>query len=134
MSQNYGVLRIVGVRPPVGVAEAQEGGYSSNWLPEDHLVYLLRQKETSIGRALNNDVILIDPTVSREHARLVLDEHGWRVVNRTERSVVRVNGNVVPAGGSMPLRSQDYVLMGYTTLQFLAPENANGQESPLDEL
>ncbi|MBO0778096.1 MAG: PrsW family intramembrane metalloprotease, partial [Ktedonobacteraceae bacterium] len=61
-------------------------------------------------------------------------EHGWRVVNRTERSVVRVNGNVVPAGGSMPLRSQDYVLMGCTTLQFLAPENANGQESPLDEL
>lgn len=119
MSQNYGALRIVGMRVPAGVSGGKQERYHSGWLPEERLVHLLIRKETSVGRALNNDIVLMDPTISREHARLVLDEHGWRIFNLTRRNVVRVNGSVVTGGSSLPLRSQDFVLLGNTTLQML---------------
>ena len=78
ISQNYGALRVVRVRSarsPAGAMNATVK-YPTGWLPEEGLVHVLMQRETTIGRALNNDVILMDPTVSREHARLVLDGDG----------------------------------------------------------
>lgn len=84
---------------------------------------MLARKETNIGRALNNDIILLDLTVSREHARLVLDEDGWRVTNLTEQNAVRVNGCQVPSGGSLPVRPQDILVLGSTMLQLIAPQN-----------
>ena len=77
MKQNYGVLRVVRVRLPANATTHLQDRYPSGWLPEERLVHLLTQDVTSIGRALNNDIILMDPTVSREHARLVLDAQGW---------------------------------------------------------
>ena len=98
MEQNYGVLRVVRVRPPANATTHLSERYPSGWLPEKRLVHLLTQHETTIGRALNNDVVLMDPTVSREHARLVFDDDGWHIVNLTDRNVVRVNGRMVPGG------------------------------------
>ena len=83
ITQNYGALRVVRVRParsPDGSVNAAVK-YPTGWLPEEGLVHVLTQHETSIGRALDNDVVLMDPTVSREHARLVLDHDGWHIVN-----------------------------------------------------
>ena len=123
MNQNYGVLRVVRVksgRPTASGAPAQ-GRYATGWLPEDGLVHVLSRQETSIGRALNNDIILMDPTVSREHARLMLDAHGWHVINLTAHNVVRVNGHVVPSGGAMPVQPQDLLILGSTMLQLIAP-------------
>src|SRR5437588_11861122 len=102
MNQNYGVLRVVRVRPPANAAELQDR-YPSGWLPEERLVHLLTQQETSIGRALNNDIILMDPTVSREHAHLLLDANGWHIVNLTAHNIVRVNGHAVPSGMTLPM-------------------------------
>src|SRR5690242_9483215 len=94
MSQNYGVLRVVRVRPPANKA-GSEVRYPAGWLPEEGLVHVLTRRETTIGRALNNHIILMDPTVSREHARLVLDQDGWHIINLTMHNVVRVNGQPV---------------------------------------
>src|SRR5216684_4244546 len=89
ITQNYGALRVVRVRsarPPDGsINHAVK--YPTGWLPEEGLVHVLTQRETSIGRALNNDVVLMDPTVSREHARLVLDRDGWHIINLTARNI-----------------------------------------------
>src|ERR1044071_8575283 len=107
--QHYGVLRVVRMLAnshPVSEPVNSQGRSSAGWLPTEGLVHLLTRKETTIGRALNNDVILLDPTVSREHAHLVLNEHGWRITNLTEQNVVRVNGRSVPGGGSLPVRPQ----------------------------
>jgi len=122
MSQNYGVLRVVRVRPPVNAAANIQEHYPSGWLPEEQLVHLITRQETTIGRALDNDIILMDPTASREHARLVLDELGWRVVNLTVQNVVRVNGQPVPSGASAIMKSQDVLVLGSTMLQLLAPQ------------
>lgn len=134
MSQNYGVLRIVRVRQgrsPANTASSQEK-YATGWLPEEGLVHVLTRRETSIGRALNNDIVLMDPTVSREHARLVLDDSGWHIINLTNRNVVRVNGRQVPGGGSLPMRSQDILVLGSTMLQLIAPNSPPAAASDLD--
>lgn len=124
MNENYGVLRVVRVKAgqaTAGGGQAQ-GRYATGWLPEDGLVHMLSRQETSIGRALSNDVILMDPTVSREHARLVLDAHGWHVINLTAHNIVRVNGHAVPSGGAMPMQPQDLLVLGSTMLQLIAPD------------
>ncbi|TMB83686.1 MAG: FHA domain-containing protein, partial [Chloroflexi bacterium] len=79
MKQNYGALRVVRVRPPANATANLQDKYPSGWLPEERLVHLLTRGETTIGRALDNDIILMDPTVSREHARLVLNASGWHI-------------------------------------------------------
>lgn len=126
MNQNYGALRVVRMlasnRAPTGGANTQ-GRSPSGWLPEDGLVHVLTRRETAIGRALNNDVILLDLTVSREHARLLLNEDGWLLFNLTEQNVVRVNGRPVPIGGSLPVSPQDILVLGNTMLQLIAPLN-----------
>jgi RsiW-degrading membrane proteinase PrsW (M82 family) len=91
-------------------------------------VHLLTRNETTIGRALNNDILLMDPTVSREHARLIKDGQGWHIVNLTGQNTVRVNGRPVPSGSSLPVKPQDFLVLGSTILQLVAP-----QETEVDE-
>lgn len=104
--------------------------HPAGWLPEEGLVHVLTHRDTTIGRALNNDVILLDLTVSREHARLLLERDGWRIFNLTEQNVVRVNGRPIPGGGSMPVRPQDILVLGSTMLQLIAPRH---HELPMDK-
>ncbi len=122
VSQNYGVLRVVRVRPPANVTTELQDKYPAGWLPEERLVHLLTRRETSIGRALNNTLILMDPTVSREHARLILDEQGWRIYNLTRHNIVRVNGRPISSGSSACIRPQDFLVLGSTMLQLIAPQ------------
>lgn len=128
MQQNYGVLRVVRVRLPANATANLQERYPSGWLPEERLVHLLTQRETTIGRALNNDIILMDPTVSREHARLVLDDSGWHLINLTAQNVVRVNGTVIPYEVSYPLQPQDILILGSTMLQLIAPQQSSAKE------
>jgi len=121
MSQNYGVLRVVRVRPPANAITHSQDRYPSGWLPEEGLVHVLTRRETTIGRALNNDIVLLDPTASREHACLILDQHGWHLINLTAKNIVRVNGHPVPSGGDLPVQPQDIVILGNTMLQLIAP-------------
>jgi RsiW-degrading membrane proteinase PrsW (M82 family)/pSer/pThr/pTyr-binding forkhead associated (FHA) protein len=122
MKQNYGVLRVIRVRLPTNAATNLHDKYPSGWLPEERLVHLLTKGETMIGRALHNDIVLLDPTVSREHARLVLDSFGWHVTNLTTHNIVRVNGHSIPSGSSFPMHPQDILILGSTMLQLIAPQ------------
>ncbi|HEY7416908.1 MAG TPA: PrsW family glutamic-type intramembrane protease, partial [Ktedonobacteraceae bacterium] len=124
MSQYYGVLRVVRVLPAVHATGRLQEQYPTGWLPEERQVYLLSRQETTIGRALDNDLVLMDPTISREHARLVRDDQEWCVYNITSNNVIRVNGHPVPNGGSMSLHAQDFLTLGGITLQLVAPQTA----------
>ncbi len=128
MNQNYGVLRVVRVMPPrssTGAPDAQntQVKHPTGWLPEEGLVHVLTRRTTSIGRALHNDVILMDPTVSREHAQLIVDQSGWHILNLTAQNVVRINGRPVPGGSSLRLNTQDILVLGNTMLQLIAPSS-----------
>ncbi len=139
VSQNFGVLRVVRVGP-VGSDSAAATALKSHqekfprgWLPEERLVHLLTRRETTIGRGLGNDLILIDPTVSREHARLAFDEQGWRVYNVTTQNTVHVNGCAVPSGESLAMQSQDFLTLGSVVLQLIAPNIEIAHEPPAPE-
>ncbi len=129
MSLNYGALRIVRVRPPADAASNLQERYPTGWLPDERLVHLLKKPETTIGRALSNDIILMEPTVSREHARLVRTEHGWLIFNLTQQNVVRVNGHPVPGGEYLVLQPQDLLVLGNTMLQLIAPQGDSAAEA-----
>ena len=122
MSQNYGALRVVGVKPARLPDSDTPAKNPTGWLPAEGLVHVLTRQDTTIGRALNNDIILMDPTVSREHARLVLDQDGWHIINLTAKNVVRVNGRPVPSGSSLSMQPQDILIIGSTMLQLIAPQ------------
>jgi RsiW-degrading membrane proteinase PrsW (M82 family) len=131
MHQHFGVLRVVRMLPGNRAPNAHmQERHPDGWLPEEGLVHVLTRRDTTIGRALNNDVILLDLTVSREHARLLLERDGWRIINLTEQNVVRVNGRPIPGGGSLPVRPQDILVLGSTMLQLIAPRHP---ELPMEE-
>lgn len=134
VSQNYGVLRVIGghrVRQlrcekrrnlqSSAITLTGQEEYQSSWLSEERFVYVVSRCEMTIGRALDNDIILMDPAVSREHARLVLDKQGWSIYNLTEKNTVLVNGRSVPSGGYLPLLPQDFLQLGNTIVQLVAP-------------
>lgn len=133
MNQQYGVLRVVRVRAPANATTELQQRYPTGWLPEERLVHLLSRRETTIGRALSNDVWLMDPTVSREHAQLIFDEgQGWRICNLTLHNIVRVNGRHVSSGECLSVQPQDYIVLGSTMLQLIAPQTAlNDSECPI---
>ena len=65
---------------------------------------------TVIGRSLDCNLTIEDPLVSREHARIVIDESGERVEDMGSRNGVRVNG--VQIKGPTPLSDGDRVRIG----------------------
>ncbi len=65
---------------------------------------------TVIGRSLDCNLTIEDPLVSREHARIVIDESGERVEDMGSRNGVRVNG--VQIKGPTPLNDGDRVRIG----------------------
>jgi RsiW-degrading membrane proteinase PrsW (M82 family)/pSer/pThr/pTyr-binding forkhead associated (FHA) protein len=137
VNQNYGVLRVMGVHHhvhqaahekrvnphPSAITLMDQDGYQSDWLAEERFVHVISHRETTIGRALDNEVILMDPTVSRKHARLVLDNRGWCIYNLTKQNTVLVNGHSVPSGGCLSLLPQDFLQIGNTILQLVAPRH-----------
>lgn len=75
--------------------------------------------EITIGRALSNDIVVMDSTVSREHARLVWNQSGWYITNVTKQNIVRINDRCVPSGTSFPIQPQDVLTLGSTVLQLI---------------
>lgn len=125
VNQQLAVLRVVRMLPGTRTAGTpMQERHPQGWLPAEGLVHVLTRRDTTIGRALNNDVILLDLTVSREHARLLLEQDGWRIINLTEQNVVRVNGRSIPGGASLPVHPQDILVLGNTMLQLIAPRQA----------
>ena len=122
-SQNYGVLRIVHMRPPANAMKRRDKDLVGD-LPEERLVHLLTRRETTIGRALSSDLVLLDPTVSRLHARLVHDEQEWRIYNIAEQNTLYVNECPVSSGGNLIIQPQDFLVLGNTVLQLIAPKRS----------
>ena len=129
--QNFGALRVVRIRLPVDAKTDLQRRYPDGWLPEEGLVHLLTRRETTIGRSLECDVVLMDPTVSREHARLYYDEHGWCLQNVTGHNVVRVNGQQLLGGERVVIHPQDVLVLGSTMLQLVAPREQDDKQQTL---
>lgn len=92
-------------------------------------VFSLPPEGAMIGRARTCAIRIDDASVSSEHARLVPDENGWRLVN-----LLSTNGTFVNAAKitSAPLRDGDHISFGRVEFQFQdsRAENASGRATP----
>jgi hypothetical protein len=73
--------------------------------------------EVVLGRSPECQITIEDPLVSRQHARILIDEHGARVVDLGSRNGVRINGHLIR--GESPLHHNDRVRLGTQDLVFL---------------
>ncbi len=130
MNASYGVLRVVHTEEDTHQDASAENtglgawdlpGYAGNAASLPDPLYLLAEPSTSIGRGLNNHVVLMDPTVSREHARLTWRNGTWVIENLSAQNLLHVDKVNVPCGGQREVQPGAYLLLGQTTLQLLAP-------------
>jgi predicted component of type VI protein secretion system len=68
-----------------------------------------------LGRSRDCDVVVVDPNVSRRHAELQRDEHGWSIADLGSTNGIKVNGRRVDHA---PLREGDRITLGVTDLTF----------------
>ena len=82
--------------------------------------FAIERPITRIGRDVANDIVIKDDLkVSRMHARLLLDDDGWRVENASRSSFIRVDG---ARAQQAPLADGAVVYLGDdTSFAFHAP-------------
>jgi RsiW-degrading membrane proteinase PrsW (M82 family) len=129
MNASYGTLRVLHTEPALPDAPRKPRGrfaqlrefIGTQLFPSQDTVYLLTQPVTTIGRGSRNTIVLRDPTVSREHARLSLQGSTWMIENLSAHNVVRVNDQDVAPGTAALVQTLDILTLGGTELQLVAP-------------
>ena len=79
----------------------------------DHV--MLRSAGTTIGRSGEADVVLDDPTVSEEHARIRQEDGQWYLYDLASANTTAVGGEAVARHA---LADKDRVQVGMTELVF----------------
>ena len=79
--------------------------------------YLMRT-EVKFGRTEDNDIVLDHQSVSRQHARFVLDGGQWKVVDNKSANGVHVNGELYAVSNVKP---GDTLELGHLKFRFCAP-------------
>lgn len=79
--------------------------------------FMLHQEDTTLGRNLNNDIVIQDATVSRSgHARLLFHEGTWFIEDLNSSNGTFVNGTRIVQ--PVPLQTGDEVRLGDVSLVF----------------
>jgi hypothetical protein len=106
--------------------------HRGNTLGRYRLRFLLQELDlprgtTVIGRSLDCNITIEDPLVSRQHARIVVDDQGGHVEDMGSRNGVRVNG--LPIREATPLRDGDRIRIGTQDFVFCCVEPAGKAHS-----
>lgn len=118
-------------KPPVGRRSDRlpsAPAPSLTWSREDGIVkrFILVEGENTIGRAAGeNRIVIPAPTVSRQHAMIVIHGGAAMLRNLSERSHSAVNGDLVD--DTCPLRPGDQIELGDERLIFSIEEDPNEQ-------
>jgi pSer/pThr/pTyr-binding forkhead associated (FHA) protein len=98
---------------------------------EQHL-----DQSVTIGRDLKNDITFASPSVSREHAALVLRDGRWYVEDRGSLNGPFPNGAGFQPGAPLPLRHADRIGIGSETVLFSWPAQLLDPDrtEPLEEI
>jgi len=84
--------------------------------------------ENSIGRSKSCDIVLHDPTASRDHAVLMRRESGWIVTDTGSKAGTFVNGTKVK--DRMQILPGDSIAMGSTALMLKRTSDAKNSKPP----
>jgi adenylate cyclase len=83
--------------------------------------FSVRKNRITIGRSKDNDLVLLDHTVSRQHAQLLKTREGYLLTDLGSFNGTKVNNQ--PTQNAL-LRSKDQIKIGLTTLIFLTEEES----------
>jgi hypothetical protein len=92
--------------------------------PQTGHVFIVGGKVTSIGRALDNDLILESADVSRHHARIEQESGEFRLVDLGSTNGTLINGQRVGEG---LLAAGDTITLGSTEIAFQLSDGADRQ-------
>jgi pSer/pThr/pTyr-binding forkhead associated (FHA) protein len=84
--------------------------------PQAGAEFLLRKSVTTLGRALDNDIVLESSEVSRQHARIELQSDGMRIIDLNSTNGTRVNGRSIR---SQNVKAGDDVAFGNLSAKIL---------------
>jgi outer membrane biosynthesis protein TonB len=87
-------------------------------------------KPYTIGRAIDNDVVLTDISVSRKHFDLRFEDGAWVIVDRGSGNGTVVNGNL--EDNPFMLANGDVIEIGNTVFRFDQPNAAPRPERTVD--
>ena len=98
-------------------------------------VFPIRAGRNTIGADRASDVSLAaDSEVSREHAVILHRSGAFHLADRLSTNGTWVNGQEVPANGTVPLRDRDRIRVGKTELLFLMLDAAPSSDpNPISE-
>jgi len=86
--------------------------------------YLLGSHTVAVGRDPGSDIVLIDESVSREHARIEYREGQWWLQPTDSAGPTWVNGAPVEPGQRLPVTDGDRLRFGFHTQFRLLVPNA----------
>lgn len=97
--------------PPGAVVLVKNGFYEG-------LEVVLDRSSTIVGRGGSADFVIVEPTISREHATLGFDGHNFFVQDLASTNGTRVNGQQVDRH---PLKDGDEIHLGKLVLEVTLP-------------
>lgn len=103
-------------------AEKELGVKLSKLTPESQVFYLYckeQRKDYTIGRAANNDLVILQPQVSKLHAIITCLEDGTRKIKDVSTNGTMVNESTL--AGERTLQDKDVIKIAYTTLVYYIP-------------
>ena len=84
--------------------------------------YLLASHSVTVGRDPGSDIVLVDSTVSREHAKIEYCEGQWWLQPTDSAGPTWVNGQPVEPGQRLPVTDGDRLRFGFhTQFRLLVP-------------
>ncbi len=86
--------------------------------------YVVSPPTCGVGRGLENDIVIDDMSISREHAQILKDGDDYYLEDLQSRNGTLLNGHVIL--DATPLVNGDLISFGFVKLQFLI-DKTNGQ-------
>lgn len=76
---------------------------------------VLNKSPFDVGRAENNDFVILDANVSRNHSRFICDATGWTVIDLDSTNGTSLNGKAI---NTAPVEDGDHLLFGNVAADF----------------
>lgn len=84
---------------------------------------------TRLGRERDNDIVLLDPKISRHHARITMENGEWLLTDLGSANQTFLNGAAIT--GPTPLRPGDRISMGELEMVFKMPGRPTDETLPV---
>jgi RsiW-degrading membrane proteinase PrsW (M82 family) len=122
LAAGLGVLRVISGDDVASESGALlSGDHSAEKLLGGESIYVIRQSVTTLGRGLHNSLVLLDPSVSREHARMTWEQGAWTIDNVSAHNPLWASTRELAPGERAEVGPGETLRLGHTTLQLLAP-------------